>query len=148
MYTRVVHGVGFIAIAAVALLGVPHAAAGGRPLTADLTGAAEAPGPGDPDGSGTAVLTINPGQREVCFLITVSGITLPAIAAHIHEAPIGVPGPVVVTLVPPAADGTAAGCVTADREELIEILHEPEEYYVNVHTTDFPAGAVRGQLSK
>jgi hypothetical protein len=61
---------------------------------------------------------------------------------------VGVPGPIVVALAPPGANGTAAGCVAADREELLEILHEPEEYYVNVHTTDFPAGAVRGQLSK
>lgn len=136
------------AIAGLAVLGMSYAVSGGRPLATALTGAAEAPGPGDPDGSGTAVLTINPGQREVCFLITVAGITLPATAAHIHEAPAGVAGPVVVALAAPGANGTATGCVSADREELLEILHEPEAYYVNVHTSDFPAGAVRGQLGK
>lgn len=148
MNTKTAHWVAISAIAGLAALGVSQAISGGRPLSATLTGAAEAPGPGDPDGSGTAVLTINPGQREVCFLITVTGITLPATAAHIHEAPAGVPGPVVVPLSPPGANGTATGCVTADRDELLGIMHEPEEYYVNVHTTDFPAGAVRGQLSK
>ncbi|MCA1850177.1 MAG: CHRD domain-containing protein, partial [Acidobacteria bacterium] len=40
---------------------------GGRRLTATLTGAAEVPGPGDPDGTGTAVITLNQGQNEVCF---------------------------------------------------------------------------------
>ena len=81
-------------------------------------------------------------------MISVTGITLPAIAAHVHEAPVGVPGPVVVPLTPPGADGTSRGCVMVDREELKEIMQEPDEYYVNVHTTDFPGGAVRGQLSK
>jgi CHRD domain len=148
MNTKTARLVAVTAIAGLAAFGMSQVISGGRPLATALTGAAEAPGPGDPDGSGTAFLTINPGQSEVCFLITVTGITLPAIAAHIHEAPVGVPGPIVVALSPPGANGTAAGCVAADREELLEILNEPQEYYVNVHTTDFPAGAVRGQLSK
>jgi hypothetical protein len=142
------------AIGSVAALGIspaigdPRPLHGGRVLSATLTGTAEAPGPGDTDGSGTALVVINPGQGELCFMISVSGITLPASAAHIHEAPVGVPGPVVVPLAPPGADGTVRDCVDVDRDELLEIMLEPEEYYVNVHTTDFPAGAVRGQLSK
>jgi hypothetical protein len=125
------------------------AGAGGRPFTTTLTGAAEVPGPGDPDGSGTARVALNPGQGEVCFTITVANITLPATAAHIHEAPVGVAGPIVVTLAPPDASGTVTGCASdVDQEEIKEIIQHPEEYYVNVHTTDYPAGAVRGQLSK
>ncbi len=42
-------------------------AAGGRPLSTTLSGAAEVPGPGDPDGRGRASLTINPGQGEICY---------------------------------------------------------------------------------
>jgi hypothetical protein len=124
------------------------ALADGRPLSAALTGAAEAPGPGDPDGSGSVSLRLNPGQGEVCFEITVANITLPATGAHIHEAPVGEPGPVVVALTPPDASGTSSGCVSADREVIREIIQEPEEYYVNVHTSDFPGGAIRGQLSR
>ena len=122
----------------------------GRKFTTTLTGAAEVPGPGDPDGSGTATITLNHGQGTVCWEIQVSNITLPAIAAHIHEAPAGVAGPVVIPLFPPVPDesGFSSGCMSADREEIKEIIQHPEEYYVNVHTTDFPAGAVRGQLSK
>jgi hypothetical protein len=122
------------------------AAADGRPFSATLTGAAEVPGPGDPDGSGSVALTLNPGQGEVCFELTVSGIA-PATAAHIHEAPAGVPGPVVVPLTAPTS-GSSSGCVSVDREEIIEIILHPEEYYVNVHNADFPAGALRGQLSR
>ena len=142
------------AIGSVAALGISQAIGdarpvnGGRVLSTTLTGAAEAPGPGDSDGSGTAFISINPGLGELCFMISVTGITLPAIAAHVHEAPVGVPGPVVVPLTPPGADGTSRGCVIVDRDELKEIMQEPDEYYVNVHTTDFPGGAVRGQLSK
>lgn len=120
----------------------------GREFTTTLTGAAEAPGPGDPDGSGTATITLNPGHEEVCWEIQVTGITLPATAAHIHEAPVGEPGPVVVPLSAPDASGAASGCTTVTRDEILEIIQHPAEYYVNVHNADYPAGALRGQLSK
>lgn len=135
-----------IAIAIVALASL--AADGGRRFTTTMTGAAERPGPGDPDGSGTATITLNPGTGQVCWEIQVSGITLPATAAHIHEAPVTDPGPVVVPLSAPDATGFASGCASVDREEIMEIIQHPEEYYVNVHNVDFPAGALRGQLSK
>lgn len=116
-------------------------------FTTSLSGAAEVPGPADPDGSGTATITINRGLTEVCWTISVSGITLPAIAAHIHVAPAGVAGPVVVPLTPPDAAGNSSGCATVDRDLAKAIAKDPAAYYVNVHTTDFPAGALRGQLS-
>jgi len=125
------------------------AANGGRTFTIALTGGDTEVPPGDPDGSGTARLRLNPGQEEVCFEISVSDIALPVGAAHIHEAPVGEPGPVVVPLfTTPDADGFISGCVSADREEIKEIIQHPEEYYVNVHNAEFPGGAVRGQLSK
>lgn len=129
------------------------AADGGRTFTTTLTGEAEVnaqgvPNQGDLDGIGTATVTLNYGQGTVCWEITVSGITLPATAAHIHEAPVTAPGPVVVPLSAPDESGFAEGCTTASREEIKEIIQHPEEYYVNVHNADFPAGALRGQLSK
>ena len=119
---------------------------GGRPITVEMTGAAERPGPGDPDGSGTAKFMFNPGQGRVCFELTVENID-PATAAHIHVAPVTDPGPVVVGLTPPT-DGDSEGCVDADRELIKAIIQNPENYYVNVHNAAFPAGAVRGQLAK
>ena len=118
----------------------------GRKLSTTLTGAAEVPGPGDPDGSGTARITVNVGQAEVCFNLSVSGID-PATAAHIHVGAAGVAGPVVVGITPPA-NGSSSGCVAADRELVKNILKNPSDYYVNVHNPAFPMGAVRGQLSK
>lgn len=125
------------------------AADGGRKFTVTLTGAAEVPGPGDPDGSGTAVLRLNPGQGEVCFDITVSNITLPTTGAHIHVGTATEFGPVVVGLTPPGTSGSSSGCVSADRDLIKAIIQNPENYYVNVHTLPlYAAGAVRGQLSK
>ena len=115
-------------------------------LTTTMTGAAEVPGPGDPDGSGTAVLRLNRGRGEICYELTVSGI-VPATAAHIHVAPAGVAGPVVVPLVPPTS-GSSSACATVDRELIKAIAQNPENYYVNVHNAEYPAGAVRGQLLK
>lgn len=116
-------------------------------FTADLTGAAEAPGPGDPDGSGHATIRINYGHGTLCWNIRVSDITLPAAAAHIHSAPAGVPGPVVVHLSAPSSKGASSGCSSVDQDLLKAIIEYPENYYVNVHNSDYPAGAVRGQLT-
>jgi hypothetical protein len=86
-------------------------------------------------------------EREVCFQLTVSDIA-PATASHIHRAPAGVAGPVVVGLTPPPTSGSSSACVSASRELILEIIQNPEAFYVNVHNADFPAGAVRGQLSR
>jgi len=133
---------------ALAVLALPSAAfgVGGRPFIVAMTGAAERPGPGDPDGTGTAWLAVNVGKGEVCYTLEVANIILPAVGAHIHEAPVTDPGPVVIPLIAPNASGVSGGCATADRALLIDILANPDEYYVNVHSSDFPAGAVRGQL--
>lgn len=119
-------------------------AAAGRTLRTTLLGAEEVPGPGDPDGSGFAVITLNSGQGEVCWDVTVSNIA-PATAAHIHSGIAGVAGPVVVTLSPPT-DGSSDGCVAADQALIKDIRKNPTNYYVNVHNAEFPAGALRGQL--
>lgn len=117
---------------------------GGRPLSTTLTGAEEVPVPGDPDGSGFARITVNPGQEELCFELSATGIA-PARAAHVHEAFAGSAGPAVVPLAPPT-NGFSSGCVTITRELAKAIVKNPEGYYVNVHNADYPAGALRGQL--
>lgn len=114
--------------------------------TASLWGANEVPGPGDPDGSGSAVIQINQGRNQVCYRLTVRDIA-PATAAHIHIGGSDVAGPVVVALGAPA-DGRSRGCVQDVDPALIRaLLRNPREYYVNVHNAEYPAGAVRGQLT-
>ena len=106
---------------------------------------------GDQDGSGTASVVINLGQRRICYELTVRDITLPTAAAHIHVAPAGSApaGNVVQGLIAPDADGTSSACIeNVSRELLRAILTNPTNYYINVHTSDFPGGAVRGQFSR
>lgn len=144
------HALPFVLLTALVLAAAPVVAGnpgeGGRPLTADLTGGAEVPTPGDPDGSGEASITVNPGQEEICYELTVSGIGEPT-AAHIHQGPAGENGPPVVTLETPVA-GSSSDCVPVERGLARQILKNPEAFYVNVHNDEFPGGAVRGQLSK
>ncbi|HWB71139.1 MAG TPA: CHRD domain-containing protein, partial [Egibacteraceae bacterium] len=128
---------------------------------AQMSGEQEVPGPGDPDGTGVAGVGLAGDGEYLCFFIGVENIALPATGAHIHEAPEGVAGDIAVSLVAPQAtffsppgSGFSFGCVDEDAlgpagepGEFADILANPENYYVNVHTTEFPAGAVRGQLS-
>lgn len=120
-------------------------AGGGAPRVTTLSGAEEVP-PADPDGTGFATITLNVGQQRVCWDLTVADIA-PATASHIHAAPAGVNGGVVVPLSPPTT-GSSSGCALDVDPTLIQaIIDHPELYYVNVHNAEFPGGAVRGQLS-
>jgi CHRD domain len=141
-------GTMLIALAALSVIAAPATVANGRPLKAELTGANEVPGPGDPDGSGVARLRLNQGRHRICYRITVADIGLPAMAAHIHVGTADVAGPVVVTLDPPLEDGTSQGCVTVERRLVKAIRKNRSGYYVNVHNEEFPDGAIRGQLTK
>ncbi len=132
-------------------------AAVARPFVALLSGANEFPaGSGDPDGSGAAAVTIDPDAdpdgdpttpataANVCWDLRVAGIETPN-AAHIHEGAAGVNGPVRVDFT--AALPALTGCVDVDPVLALAITTTPANFYVNVHNTAFPAGAVRGQLA-
>lgn len=117
-------------------------------FTTRLTGAAEVPGPGDPDGRGQARIALHKDQGAICFVIHVRDIARPT-AAHIHVITANNAGPVLVTLLVPGAtfvNGKATGCVTAKAEDIDNITANPTRYYVNVHNAEFPAGALRGNL--
>ena len=137
-------------LAAVLVLAATAWTLGGAKRNTTMNGAEECSAPGvcntgDPDGTGVARITLNAGQASVCWELTVANIE-PATAAHIHLAPAGSPGPVVVPLSPPTS-GSSSGCTTADPALIEAIIENPAAYYVNVHNAPFPGGAVRGQLS-
>jgi len=119
---------------------------GGTAFRIAMTGDTESPA-GDPVGTGTATVRLRAGQGQVCFSFDVQNLTLPAVGAHIHRGAAGASGPIVVGLVAPGSSGASRGCVSAARASVAGILAAPSQYYVNVHTTDFQAGAIRGQLT-
>lgn len=116
-------------------------------LKANLTGAQEVPGPGDPDGRGKALVQLLPRFGAVCFRLEWSNIQDPT-RAHIHRGAKGVAGPIVVGFFE-ADNVRQRGCTEGVDENLIrEIRRNPRGFYVNVHNAEFPAGAIRGQLKR
>jgi CHRD domain len=136
-----------LALLVTLLIASPARASGGPTLSTALSGANETP-PNNTGGTGFATVTLNPGHQTICFTITVSQNVLPATAAHIHIAPVGQPGPIVVPLTPPGPNGASSGCVHATRALILNIIRAPSAYYVNVHNAQFPAGVIRGQLTR
>ena len=147
------------ALAGTALLsGTTVADDGGKPYRLAMSGANEFNGAGapiNPHGDadrGSITLRLNPGQEEVCWsvdeLTLTAGEALPHVA-HIHLAPAGVAGPVVIDLFAgnaPTSYPTDTRCVSAPREGILAIIHDPAAYYVNLHNAQHPGGVVRAQL--
>ena len=134
--------------AAALLLGAGCATAPGEQravLAVTLTGVQEVPGPGDPDGTGTAEIRVDPSAPQVCWDLYARQID-PATAAHIHRGAAGTAGPPVVTLTTPDASGRSEGCAAIDQALARDMVLRAHEFYVNVHNAAFPAGAIRGQL--
>lgn len=127
------------------------AAQGGYRFEIQLTDEEEVSPAGLAGGDGTAILTINPGQKRVCYQMTLNSVVTSdgVIGAHIHSAIAGVAGPIVVPLFS-GSGGTLNACTTStlSSRQLAQIIANPHLYYVNVHSTSEPAGAVRGQLAR
>jgi hypothetical protein len=127
-------------------------------LRAELLGANEVP-PADPDARGVAEVTLKLHTSEICFAVEYRRVGTPN-RGHIHAAPAGVNGGIVVTffdLVAPPAPATdplfdqlekrrLRDCVSVDPALLADIAANPSNYYVNLHNSRFPGGAIRGQL--
>ena len=129
------------ALIATLVLAAPAGAAVKR-LQANLAGSSAT----DSDGSGTAKLRLDRARKRVCFTITVRDID-DVVAAHIHRNSDS--GIAVDLITAPASGNRFTGCTEDVRKSLIrQILRRPRRYYVNVHTTPFPGGAVRGNLRK
>jgi hypothetical protein len=102
---------------------------------------------GDPDAIAGMALLVLPARDTVCFITAWKRIDGTVTAAHIHLAPVGVPGPVKVPLFAGAFNGTDStrACMPANGFAGA-IVADPAAYYVNIHSTVYPAGAVRAQL--
>jgi hypothetical protein len=110
---------------------------------------------GDPDGSGVAIVRLDPDQDRVCYTIVVRDIDAPTEpapglgSAHVHG-----PLPSGAIAIDLDADFMATGtstyiardCVSAAGATIDAVLAHPELFYVNVHNVQFPGGAVQGGL--
>ncbi|MCX4564590.1 CHRD domain-containing protein [Streptomyces phaeochromogenes] len=120
---------------------------------ANLTGNQEVPEPGkkvgDPDGAAQALVSVK-GDR-VTFALKWQKIGAPSLG-HIHEGKAGANGGVKVTMFGTAMPDTvsaAAGQATVTDAALAKRLRaDPSSFYLNLHSKDFPDGAVRGQLTR
>ncbi len=118
----------------------------GESYQTGLTGAQEVPGPGDPDGTGTAKVTADATTNQVCFDLTAQAVDRPT-AAHLHRGAFGVAGPVVVPFDAPA-NGASSGCVSVEKTLAAAVIANPADFYVNIHNAAYPNGAIRGQLKR
>ena len=115
-----------------------------RAFFAVLKGSNETGG-GDRNGKGSASVTFD--GRQLCWGITIANLSRP-VGAHIHKARRGKDGSIVVPLEQPATGdpGASSGCTTVTAALARAIRRRPGDYYVNVHSDEFGAGAIRGQL--
>jgi hypothetical protein len=139
-------------IAGAALLTMAGPSMASTTFTTNLSGANEVPGPGDPNGTGEARITVFPNLEKVCYRLEWHAIRQP-MAAHIHRGHVGAAGPVKVALFVshrplPRPIDTVLGCVKNVDQDLLErIENHPARFYVNLHNRAYPDGALRGQLA-
>ncbi|MBI4916740.1 MAG: CHRD domain-containing protein [Acidobacteria bacterium] len=111
-----------------------------------LAGANEVPPVASP-GTGTGVVVVHSATNEFAVTLSFSGLLATATAGHIHQAAVGVNGPVIFNLSPPAV---TTGAITpqilqATAQQVTDLAGNL--WYMNVHTGVFPGGEIRGQLT-
>ena len=146
--------VALVAVASAALVGAASpaklASSDAATFSVPLTGHAERSFVRDPslsgdlDGSGTVKLVVDLDNKQICYDFTLSEVATP-LMAHIHKGPELSNGPSVVTLFTgPGAD--LDDCLMWTEKWLTQIVADPSAFYVNLYTTEFPDGALRGRL--
>lgn len=115
------------------------------------------------NGSGYASITLSEEGSSIDYRLYVNGLD-DVVQAHIHVGPEGENGPVAAFLFGPAdppvapdgllAEGTITqtdliatpGVFNGTMAQFVELIRSGDTY-VNVHTTVYPAGEIRGQLA-
>lgn len=117
-------------------------------IGATMAASEEVPAPkgdvGSAGGTFTGTLTKSDAGTVLSWQLSFSNLTGPGIAAHIHIAARGTPGPVVVPLCAPCTSGATG---TANINATVLEAIQNDRAYVNVHTKTNPAGEIRGQVS-
>jgi len=113
--------------------------------SATLDGTQETPSV-DTAASGSGTFTVDANVGTFTYEVTYSSLTGPVIAAHLHQAPIGVAGGVIVDLSDDftGASGTASGSGSLTAAQLQALANV--QVYINIHTAMHTDGEIRGQL--
>lgn len=139
-------GAALATAAALLLLSAGPAYAEEVTLTGSGSGADEAPGPGEDGATIEGEVTIDTETGVITYTVSVAGNAEDVAAAHIHEAPAGTAGGVVVELDAAAVMSGSEATVTVEPALAAEIAGSPENYYLNAHSASFPDGFARAQL--
>src|ERR1700747_3632306 len=131
--------------AAIALAGFAASAQQAVIYKAHLTAKDEVP-PNASTATGDGTFTLNPATKELTWVVTFTGLTGPATAAHIHgPAAAGVNAGVVVPFDPPKAPaGEIKGSKALTDDQIADL--KAVKYYANIHTDTNKGGEIRGQL--
>lgn len=112
-------------------------------FTATMNGANERPTPNSSSATGTATLTFNTETKIFTLVVTFNGLT--ATNGHIHKGAVDASGGVVFpfTSFTSPINYTSVALTTDQEADLNAGL-----YYVNLHSSAYPGGEIRGQLIK
>jgi hypothetical protein len=126
------------------------------------------PGGGDPEGRAGAALRLDPEAEVVCLRANWRDLAGHVTAIHLHRGPEGETGPHHIDLLddehlagranavefcvqvrgegPHHAQEAGHGTASSAADRIQEVVDDPGSFYLNIHSTAFPKGAVRGQL--
>jgi CHRD domain len=111
-------------------------------FAASLNGASES-SPNASTATGSSTGTFNTATKILALSTTYSGID--PTAGHVHKGEVGASGPVEFpfTITASPVLFTSAALTASEESDLME-----GKYYVNLHSTAYPGGEIRGQLIK
>ena len=129
-------------------------------FNAALMGGNETP-PNASAGSGVGAFTFDTVAQDITYSLSYSALSSTAVMAHIHFGAVGVSGPIILPFSPSptGTSGTLSGILTTANlinQTTSGIVTFTDIYnaalsgnlYANLHTTNFPAGEIRGQLTQ
>ncbi|TKK68867.1 CHRD domain-containing protein [Ilyomonas limi] len=116
-------------------------------FAASLSGSQETP-PNAETGTGTLTATYDANSNKLSYTLTWTGLTGAPTAMHFHKGQVGEPGDVEIPIAgfTAAAAGTLTATATVDEDEEEDLMEG--HFYVNIHTANYQAGEIRGQVLK